>query len=179
MTLNGTLAGLVAITAGCASVSTASAAIIGLIAGALVFYSCLFIERKLKIDDPVGAVSVHAVNGAWGTLAVGLFGQRSIDILYWAENTAIRDGLFFGGGFEQLLIQLAGVATVFVYVFAVMLLIFAFIKMTIGLRVSDAEQLEGLDLGEHGNIAYGGFVFDSTGPNAVILPSQSSAKNGL
>ena len=82
MTLNGTLAGLVAITAPCASVSTVSAVIIGLVAGVLVFYSCLFFERVLKIDDPVGAVSVHGICGAWGTLAVGLFGQRSIDIQY-------------------------------------------------------------------------------------------------
>ncbi|MEO7989932.1 MAG: ammonium transporter [Chryseolinea sp.] len=168
MTLNGTLAGLVAITAPCASVSTGSAVIIGLIAGVLVFYSCLFFERILKIDDPVGAVSVHGVCGAFGTLCVGLFGQRAIDVQYWSEETAIKDGLFFGGGFEQLGIQAVGVGTVFVYAFGAMLIIFFIIKKTIGLRVSDAEQMEGLDLGEHGNVAYGGFVFESTGPNATI-----------
>lgn len=172
MTLNGTLAGLVGITAPCASVSTGSAAIIGLVAGALVFYACLFFERKLKIDDPVGAISVHGICGAWGTLAVGLFGQRSIDVQYWSETTAIQDGLFFGGGFGQLTTQAIGVGTVFVYVFAAMLIIFFIIKKTIGLRVSDAEQLEGLDLGEHANVAYGGFVFESTGPHTIITEGK-------
>ncbi|MBI1342238.1 MAG: ammonium transporter [Terrimonas sp.] len=171
MTLNGVLAGLVGITAPCASVSTGSAAIIGLLAGAIVFYSCLFVERKLKIDDPVGAISVHGICGAWGTIAVGLFGQHSIDLQYWAEDTAIKDGLFFGGGFHQLGIQLTGVGAVFVYVFAAMLIIFFLIKKTVGLRVSDAEQMEGLDLGEHGNTAYGGFVLESTGSNAIIKSS--------
>ncbi|WP_338875757.1 ammonium transporter [Spirosoma sp. SC4-14] len=168
MTLNGALAGLVGITAPCASVSTVSAAIIGLIAGILVFYSCLFLENKAKIDDPVGAISVHGVCGAWGTLAVGLFGQRSIDIQYWAEDTAIQDGLFFGGGFSQLWPQLVGVGVVLVYSFVVMFVVFQIIKATVGLRASDAEQLEGLDLGEHGNTAYGNFVLEPTGPGAII-----------
>lgn len=172
MALNGALAGLVGITAPCASVSTGSAAIIGLVAGILVFYSCLFIERKLKIDDPVGAISVHGVCGAWGTLAVGLFGQHSIDVAYWSEETAIKDGLFFGGGFKQLITQLTGVGAVFVYVFLTMLIIFFLIKKIFGLRVSDAEQMEGLDLGEHGNTAYGGFVLESTGPSAIIKSSE-------
>jgi Amt family ammonium transporter len=172
MTLNGTLAGLVGITAPCASVSTGSAALIGLTAGILVFYSCLFFERKLKIDDPVGAISVHGVCGAWGTLSVGLFGQRAIDLQYWSEETAIKDGLFFGGGFGQLGVQLLGVLSVFAYVFVSMLVVFAIIKVVFGLRVSDAEQLEGLDLGEHGNTAYGGFVFESAGPAAILLPKQ-------
>ncbi len=162
MTLNGTLAGLVAITAPCASVSTGSAVIIGLIAGVLVFFSCLFFERTLKIDDPVGAVSVHGICGAFGTLAVGLFGQHAIDAQYWTEDTAIKDGLFFGGGWTQLGIQAAGVFSVMIYVFVAMFIVFFIIKKTIGLRVSDAEQIEGLDLGEHGNVAYGGFVFEET-----------------
>lgn len=172
MTLNGALAGLVGITAPCASVSTSSAAIIGLVAGILVFYSCLFVERKLKIDDPVGAISVHGICGAWGTVAVGLFGQHAIDVQYWDEATAIKDGLFYGGGFSQLGIQLTGVVAVFVYAIVTMLIIFYLIKKLFGLRVSDAEQLEGLDLGEHGNSAYGGFVIESTGPNAIIKSSQ-------
>ncbi|GAB2984706.1 ammonium transporter [Mucilaginibacter puniceus] len=162
MTLNGVLAGLVAITAPCASVSTTSAVIIGLIAGILVFFSCLFFERTLKIDDPVGAVSVHGVCGAWGTLAVGLFGQHAIDAAYWTEETAIKDGLFFGGGFSQLGVQAIGVFAVFVFGFVAMLAIFFLIKKIFGLRVSDAEQIEGLDLGEHGNIAYGGFIIEDT-----------------
>lgn len=176
MALNGTLAGLVGITAPCASVSTTSAVVIGLIAGVLVFYSILFIDRKLKIDDPVGAISVHGICGAWGTIAVGLFGQRSIDVAYWSEETAIKDGLFFGGGFDQLGIQLIGVGVVFVFVFGIMLIIFSIIKAIVGLRVSDAEQLEGLDLGEHGNTAYSGFVMESTGPNAVISSSEADKK---
>lgn len=174
MTLNGTLAGLVGITAPCASVSTTSAALIGLIAGILVFYSCLFFEKKLKIDDPVGAISVHGICGAWGTIAVGLFGQHSIDVQYWSEETAIKDGLFYGGGFSQLSTQLIGVIAVFVFVFLAMLIIFFLIKKLVGLRVSDAEQLEGLDIGEHGNTAYGGFVFESTGTSAVISDRDSN-----
>ncbi|MDH4297022.1 MAG: ammonium transporter [Cyclobacteriaceae bacterium] len=176
MALNGALAGLVGITAPCASVSTGSAVIIGLVAGILVFYSTLFVERKLKIDDPVGAISVHGVCGAWGTLAVGLFGQRAIDIQYWSEDSTILDGLFFGGGMGQLGIQALGVAVIFVFVFALMLLVFALIKATIGLRASDEEQMLGLDLGEHGNTAYGGFVFESTGSNAVISSEVIAAE---
>ena len=173
MTLNGTLAGLVGITAPCASVSTQSAVIIGLVAGVLVFFSCLFFERVLKIDDPVGAVSVHGICGAWGTLSVGLFGQRAIDIQYWGDDTAIKDGLFFGGGFGQFGVQLIGVATVFAFVFIGMFIVFYLIRAIIGLRASDAEQLEGMDLGEHGNTAYGGFVLESTGPSAIITdPSE-------
>lgn len=168
MTLNGTLAGLVGITAPCASVSTGSAAIIGLIAGVLVFFCCLLFERRLRIDDPVGAISVHGICGAWGTIAVGLFGQHAIDVQYWSEDTAIKDGLFFGGGFSQLWVQTIGVVAVFAYVFVAMLIIFTIIKAVVGLRVSDEEQLQGLDLGEHGNSAYGGFVFETTGPAAVI-----------
>ncbi|MEO6329785.1 MAG: ammonium transporter [Ginsengibacter sp.] len=160
MTLNGTLAGLVGITAPCASVSTVSAVLIGLIAGIIVVFSCLLFEKVLKIDDPVGAISVHGVCGAWGTLAVGLFGQHSIDVQYWAEDTAIKDGLFFGGGFHQLGIQAAGVLAVFAFVFVAMLIVFYVIKSTVGLRVSDAEQIEGLDIGEHNNVAYGGFMME-------------------
>jgi Amt family ammonium transporter len=169
MTLNGTLAGLVAITAPCASVSTGSAALIGLLAGILVFFSCLFFERTLKVDDPVGAISVHGVCGAFGTLCVGLFGQRAIDIQYWGEDTAIQDGLFFGGGFHQLGVQAAGVFSVLVYVVAAMFVVFYIIKAIVGLRVSDAEQRQGLDLGEHNNTAYGGFVLDATGDHAIIV----------
>lgn len=158
MTLNGTLAGLVAITAPCASVSTGSAVIIGLIGGVLVVFSCLFIETKLKLDDPVGAISVHGVNGVWGTLAVGLFGQREIDIRYWGESTAIQDGLLFGGGFKQLGVQFTGVISVFLFTFGLTYLLFTVLKRTIGLRVSESEEREGLDLGEHGHEAYPDFA---------------------
>ena len=174
MTLNGALAGLVGITAPCASVSTGSAVIIGFVAGVLVFFTALFIERKLKVDDPVGAISVHGVCGAWGTLSVGLFGQQAIDVQYWSEDTAIKDGLFYGGGVSQLMTQLIGIVVVFIYAFAAMYLIFFLIKTFVGLRASDAEQLEGMDLGEHGNTAYGGFMFETTGPSAVITDPQTA-----
>ncbi|MBI1370934.1 MAG: ammonium transporter [Planctomycetes bacterium] len=157
MTLNGTLAGLVAITAPCASVSTGSAVIIGLVAGVLVYYSCVFIERVVKIDDPVGAISVHGVCGAFGTLCVGLFGEAKIDVLYWTPDTAIKDGLFMGGGFAQLGTQLIGVGAVFAFTFVVTTIMFMALKATIGLRVSDAEQIEGLDLGEHNAECYPDF----------------------
>lgn len=160
MSLNGTLAGLVGITAPCASVSTGSSIVIGLVAGLLVVASCVFIDTVLKIDDPVGAISVHGVCGAWGTLSVGLFGQRSIDILFWDEETAIQDGLFFGGGFHQFIVQFIGVAAVFAFTFAVAFTLFFVIKKTIGLRVTEEEERKGLDVGEHGHEAYADFTLN-------------------
>ena len=148
MAMNGTLAGLVAITAPCATVSPIGALIIGLIAGVLVVLSVLFIDRVLKIDDPVGAVSVHAVNGAFGTLAVGLFN--------------VKGGLFYGGGFKLLGIQALGVLAAFIWAFGLGLILFFAIKKTIGLRVSEAEELQGLDIGEHGMEAYSGFQIFTT-----------------
>ncbi|MCD4824223.1 MAG: ammonium transporter [Phycisphaerae bacterium] len=143
MTLNGALAGLVAITAGCDGVSPMGALAIGAVAGVLVVFAVLFIDRILKIDDPVGAVSVHGVCGAWGTLAVGLF------------NT--EKGFFYGHGFEQLGVQALGVGTAFVWAFGAGMILFLIIKKTMGLRVSKAEELRGLDVGEHGMEAYSGF----------------------
>ena len=143
MALNGALAGLVAITAPCATVSPFGSLIIGLIAGVLVVFSVLFIDRVLKIDDPVGAVSVHGVNGAFGTLAVGLFN--------------VDGGLFYGGGFKLLGIQALGVVTAFVWAFGLGLILFYIIKKTVGLRVTEEEELQGLDIGEHGMEAYSGF----------------------
>ena len=157
MSINGALAGLVSITASCASVSAGSSIIIGLIGGILVVFSALFVESKLKIDDPIGAISVHGICGAWGTISVGLFGQAAIDVLYWDESTAITDGLFFGGGFDQLVPQVLGVAAVFSFTFLSSLLLFFIVKKTIGLRVSPEEEEEGLDISEHGNEAYPGF----------------------
>jgi len=142
MSLNGALAGLVAITAGCDGVSPGGAIIIGLIAGVLVVLSVLFLD-KIRIDDPVGAVSVHGTCGVWGTLAVGLF------------NTDV--GLFYGGGIKQLFIQLTGAAAFFAWAFGAGLLMFFIIKKTIGLRVSKYEELQGLDINEHGVEAYAGF----------------------
>jgi Amt family ammonium transporter len=148
MALNGALAGLVGITAGCDVVSPFGALLIGLISGAIVVLSVLFIDRKLKIDDPVGAVSVHGVCGVWGTLAVGLF--------------SINNGLFYGGGFHQLIIQFVGVIAAFIWAFGLGILLFFIISKTCGLRVSKEEELRGLDIGEHGMEAYDGFQIFTT-----------------
>jgi Amt family ammonium transporter len=149
MTLNGALAGLVAITCPCDGVSPFGAIIIGAVAGVLVVLSVLFIDYVLKIDDPVGAVSVHAVNGLWGTLSFGLF--------------AMDGGLFYGGGIKQLAVQLLGAATAFVWAFGLGLILFFVLKSTTGLRVSSEEELKGLDIGEHGMEAYAGFqIFTTT-----------------
>ncbi len=148
MGLNGALAGLVAITAGCANVSPLGSLVIGLIAGILVVLSVYFIDRTLKVDDPVGAVSVHGVCGAFGTLAVGLF--------------ATDGGLLYGGGAKLLGIQAVGVVAGFVWAFGLGLVLFYVIKKTAGLRVSPEEELRGLDIGEHGMEAYSGFQVFST-----------------
>lgn len=142
MSLNASLAGLVAITAPCADVDAIGATIIGAVAGILVVVAVEFIDIKLKIDDPVGAVAVHGVNGVWGTLAVGLFatGQGQDGIT----------GLFYGGGFTQLGIQALGIASIIAFVAVTMTITFQAIKYTIGLRASKEEELVGLDATEHG-----------------------------
>jgi Amt family ammonium transporter len=150
MTLNGCLAGLVSITACCGSVSIIGAMFIGLIGGILVVFSVLFLEQKMRIDDPVGAVSVHGICGIWGTLAIGLFGTTAID------GGLVSNGLFYGGT-QQLGIQAIGVLAVFAFVFPTSYLIFKAIKSTVGLRVTEEEELEGLDISEHGNEAYADF----------------------
>ncbi len=151
MILNGSLAGLVAITAPCAFVSIPSALLIGMMAGFLVVVSVLFFD-KIKIDDPVGATSVHLVCGIFGTLCVGLFAQDQ-----FSPGTT-GNGLFFGGGTKLLFAQLAGVGGVGAFVFISSMIFWNIIKATIGLRVSAEEEMEGLDIGEHGNIAYPDFV---------------------
>jgi Amt family ammonium transporter len=143
MIINGTLAGLVAITAPCSVVGVGSSVIIGFIAGVLVVYAVLFFD-KVKLDDPVGALSVHLVNGVFGTLCVGLF--------------ASDGGLLFGGGFSKTLIQLTGIGTVGVMTFALSMVAWYGLKATMGIRVSAEEEMEGLDTGEHGMEAYAGFV---------------------
>lgn len=148
MSLNGALAGLVGITAGCAAVSPSSAIIIGLMAGVLVVLAVEFIDKVLHIDDPVGAVSVHGVCGAFGTLMVGFFAESQYGGV---------DGLFFGGGFGLLGVQALGVIAVFAFVFLAALLLFTVIHKTVGLRVSRDEELKGLDLEEHGMESYTGF----------------------
>jgi ammonium transporter, Amt family len=170
MMLNGALAGLVAITAGCAFVSVSSSLIIGLIAGFLVVVSVLFFD-KVKIDDPVGATSVHLVCGIFGTLAVGLFAQE-----HFTPNTT-GNGLFFGGGAGLLVKQLVGVVGVGVFVFITSSIFWNLIKATIGIRVSAEEELEGLDVGEHGNVAYPDFV-TVTARGAAIANTAGSMVQG-
>lgn len=150
MTLNGALAGLVSITACCGSVTIVGAMAIGLIGGIIAVFAVLFFERVLRVDDPVGAVSVHGICGVWGTLAVGLFGTTAID------SGLLSNGLLYGGT-SQIGIQALGVAAVFAFVFPVSLILFKLIQATMGLRVSEEAELEGLDISEHGNEAYADF----------------------
>ncbi|MCK4904769.1 ammonium transporter [bacterium] len=159
MAFNGALAGLVAITAPCASVSPLSAIIIGAIAGILVVLSVEFIDKVLHIDDPVGAISVHGVCGAWGTLSVGLFAQSA-----YGQSSGIGavNGFFFGGGLSQFFTQLLGVGSVFIWVFGTASILFFIIKKTIGLRVSKEDELKGLDITEHGMESYAGFQIFTT-----------------
>ena len=146
MTMNGALAGLVAITAPCAVVSPGAAVVIGLIGGVLVVLAVEFIDKVLHIDDPVGASSVHLVNGVFGTLAVGIWG-----------NTDDIVGLLHGGGFAQLGVQALGVVAVGAWAGLVSLAIFLGIKHSVGLRVKEKEERIGLDLSEHNAEAYHGF----------------------
>lgn len=148
MVMNGALAGLVAITAPCAFVDPMAAIIIGAVGGVIVVLGVLFLD-KLKIDDPVGAVPVHGMCGIWGTLAVGLFGQKALGV---ANN-----GLFVGGDFTQLGIQALGSLATVAFVVVLMGIIFKVIDATIGLRVSVEEEHRGLDIEEHGMESYSGF----------------------
>lgn len=154
MSLNGALAGLVAITAPCALVSPSSAIIIGAIAGILVVLSVEFFDKVLHIDDPVGAISVHGVCGVFGTLCVGLFAEARYSA---SAGLGEISGLFFGGGARLLGIQALGALSVFVWIVITVSIMFFVIKKTIGLRVSREEELRGLDIDEHGMEAYYGF----------------------
>lgn len=163
MTLNGCLAGLVAITAPCAWVTVPVSALIGAIAGVLVVFGVLFFD-KLKIDDPVGATSVHLLNGVFGTLCVGLFANVDLIVKHSGlDPTKFKGGLFFGGGTDQLMAQLLGIGATAAYVIPVSFVAWYLLKFTVGIRVAKEEELEGLDHGEHGNEAYHGFVMASTG----------------
>ncbi len=153
MAMNGALAGLVAITAPCAFVEPWAAITIGAIGGVIVVYGVILLD-KLQIDDPVGAVPVHGMNGFWGTIAIGFFGKESLGL---AQN-----GLFYGGGFKQLGIQMLGALSVIIFIIIGMSIVFKLINVTIGLRVSRDEELKGLDIGEHGMEAYGGFQIFTT-----------------
>lgn len=171
MTLNGTLAGLVAITASCDTVSPVSAAIIGIIAGFVVVFGIEFIDKVLKIDDPVGAVGVHGLNGALGTICVGLF----------SDGTGTEGlGLFTGGGFHLLGVQLLGMVAVIAWVAVTMTVVFQVIKHTMGLRVSEDEEIAGLDIREHGiESSYADFItFDNTGDVPQTLPKVTVSSMG-
>ncbi len=145
MTLNGSLAGLVAITAGCDVVTPAGAAIIGMIAGVAVVVGIEFVDKVLKIDDPVGAVGVHCINGALGTLLTGLFAAVPM-----AEGNPDFTGLLYGGNFEFFGVQLLGIVCIIAWVAVTMIVVFEIIKHTVGLRVSPHEEVVGLDIEEHG-----------------------------
>ena len=152
MTLNGSLAGLVAITAGCDMVTPMGSAIIGICAGFAVVFGIEFVDQKLKVDDPVGAVGVHCINGAMGTILTGLFA-------YYNGTEVEPLGVFYGGGFHFFGIQVLGVVAVIAWVAITMTIVFNIIKHTIGLRVSEAEEIMGLDKPEHGlSSAYADFM---------------------
>lgn len=155
MCLNASLAGLVAITAPCDVTDCFGAAVIGIVSGLLVCFGVWFLDYKLHIDDPVGAVAVHMLNGIWGTLAVGLFATSSSPAF---ENAGIHEGLFYGGGFTQLGLQLVGFFSVAAWTAVTITITFLFIKATFGLRASAEEEIIGLDKTEHGlATSYSGF----------------------
>ncbi|MCL2273144.1 MAG: ammonium transporter, partial [Treponema sp.] len=175
MSLNGALAGLVGITAGCANVDALGALLTGLVAGVLVVLAVEFIDIKLKVDDPVGAVAVHGVCGVWGTVAVGLF--------------AVEGGLFYGGGAAQLGVQSLGVIAIAAWTFATVGLTFFIIKKLNGLRVSKQDEISGLDITEHGlassyadfmitNIGSSSAPVDAPVPEGVALPVVNNSKPG-
>ena len=162
MTLNGTLAGLVAITSPCATVTPLGAVIIGGLAGIIVVFAVLFFDT-VKIDDPVGAISVHGVCGAFGTISAALF----------------HENLFLGQPYDlagQLITQLIGVGVAFVWTFTTAFILFKVIAMTIGLRVTEEEELEGLDLSEHGANAYPDFLH---GTGGITIPEGDISTPGI
>lgn len=173
MILNGALAGLVAITAPCAFVSVPSALVIGLAAGALVVLSVLFFDR-VRVDDPVGAISVHLVCGAFGTLALGLFAEDR-----FSPGTT-GNGLLFGGGIRLLLAQATGVVAVGLFTTLSAWAFWALLRVTVGLRVSAAEEQEGLDVAEHGISAYPEFHAAALyGSPVVAAPGAAGAPVGV
>ena len=145
-TLNGALAGLVSITAGCGNMTAGGAVLAGLIGGVIVVFSIEFIEKKLKIDDAIGAASVHGIVGFWGTIVIGL----------WGVDGDTKLGIFNGGGSDQLINQLIGGLAYAVWTVVLSFVVFGILKYTIGLRVTEEEEIAGLDVSEHGSIAYAG-----------------------
>ena len=167
MMLNGALAGLVAITASCAFVDTWAAVVIGLIAGILVFYSIRFFESR-KIDDPIFALSVHGTAGVWGTLSTGFFATPEL-------ATVGNPGLFYGGGLEQLGVQALGVVASGAFAFIVSFIILSIMKVTMkGLRVTEEEEIIGLDISEHGSYGYPELVNKETTANGSMDVTSTS-----
>ena len=167
MCLNASLAGLVAITAPCASVDALGAFIIGIVAGILVDVVVELLDKKLHIDDPVGAVGVHMANGIWGTLAVGLFATGKGEGAF-VDGSALA-GLFYGGGFKLLGIQALGICCIVAYVVVAMTIVFQIIKHTIGLRVSAEDEIIGIDVAEHGlSSAYADFMSTTPSYNGEV-----------
>jgi Amt family ammonium transporter len=158
MIINGILAGLVGVTAGCYVVDYIGAVIIGAIAGILVVFAVAFFD-SIRIDDPVGATSVHLVNGIWGTLAVGIFANPN-NLAQGGAEGAIA-GLLYGGGVTQLISQIIGILAVGVFTLIFSVVVWLIIKAIFGLRVTMEEEIQGLDIGEHGMEAYSGFVKES------------------
>lgn len=175
MTLNGSLAGLVAITAGCDTVTPVGAALIGVIAGFAVVFGIEFVDQKLKVDDPVGAVGVHGICGCLGTILTGL-------LAYYDFGNGEKLGLFYGGGIHFLGLQILGVVVVIAWVAVTMTIIFNVLKHTIGLRASAVEEIEGLDIHEHGLVsAYADFALTSSinnfsGSGTTAIPTELPKK---
>ena len=175
MTLNGSLAGLVAITAGCDTVTPVGAALIGVIAGFAVVFGIEFVDQKLKVDDPVGAVGVHGICGCLGTILTGLFA-------YYDFGNGEKLGLFYGGGIHFLGLQILGVVVVIAWVAVTMTIIFNVLKHTIGLRASAVEEIEGLDIHEHGLAsAYADFALtysinNFSGSGTTAIPTELPKK---
>ena len=176
MCLNASLAGLVAITAPCDVTDCAGAAVIGVVSGLLVIFGVWFIDNKLHVDDPVGAVAVHMLNGIWGTIAVGLFATSSAPGF---ALTGIQEGLFYGGGFAQLGIQLFGMLVTAAWTIVTITITFFILKKTIGLRVSEEEEIVGLDAMEHGLAsAYSGFsIMDVSNTMTMAVNANTDLGN--
>lgn len=182
---NGMLAGLVAITAPCAFVNSFGAYTIGAIAGVILVFSVYFVDHTLKVDDPVGAISVHGVNGAWGVISVGLFADGSYGAGWNGVDGTVR-GLFYGGGASQLFAEIVGTVTCFVFVFSSFYIFFKIVGALIGNRVSAETEIEGLDLAEVGVLAYPDFhrvapiaAPVSTVPRTEEAPHAEPLKGGL
>lgn len=168
MTINGCLAGLVGVTGACAYVSVGASLLIGAVAGIIVVFAVGFFDR-IKVDDPVGATSVHLICGIFGTLCVGLFAKEGVTSL------SEVNGLFYGGGFGLLGVELLGIIAVGAFVFASTALVWYALKKTIGIRVSREEEINGLDIGEHGNVAYPDFASVTADSGLVIEASTAAA----